>query len=305
MTSIASIISFFVLLLITYSYSIPVEKVHDSSTVHYEFTTDKTMVDYENTSPMPSIPGKQSTVTPNMHKKRINPVDIPTEQTIEEHHTTEESVHVHDMNRRREPPIQGVRSIDDEESLRTEDVDRRCSSHKQERSVDEDDDEVTTTDVYRPSRTFEETSYPSTTIKSTSDYSLSHEEHDKRSFKDEFSTTTIETSTEFNRRAVGPMIKETPNESYEEVQSTTRELPVNNIETSTNVKPSSSVDSLGKMTRLLHDSSSEESTTTQSSFKTHQMVKNFHPSKTSVVNEPVQQLSQGQKQPVIETKKSN
>jgi len=372
-----SIISFFVLLLITYSYSAPVEKVHDSSTVHYDFTTDKTMADHG------LIHGEQSTGTPNIHKKRVDPVDIPPKQTTEEH-IYQESFHIQDVNRtrepsiqgglidllpaqdinrRREPPVQGGlidllpaqdinrrrvppiegRSTGDEESIPAQDIDRRrvppvqgglidneesipaqdidrprvppvqgglidneesiptrdiINRHREqslkERSIDEHDrDEITTTDVYRPSRTFEESSFPSTTIRSTLDYSSTHEENDKRSLKDEFSVQALESSTEFNRRAIRPIITETTSELNEEIQLLTRHLSENNIETTTNIgsssEPLSSIDSFGKITGLLHDSSNDVSTTTQSSF----------------VTKHVQQLSQGQKQPVVETKKPN
>jgi hypothetical protein len=364
-----SIISFFVLLLITYSYSVPVEKIHDSSTVQYDITTDKTMVDHE------LIHGEQSTGTPNIHQKRFNPIDIPPKQTIEEHQIYRESFRIqdidrrpvlpiqdigsrpvmpiqirstddeellitHDIDRRREPPVQG-RSIDDEKLLLTQDtdrrrvppiqggliddeklltqdtdrrrvppiqgglidneellpaqdIDRRREPSLKVRSVDEhDSDVVTTTDVYRILRTFEESSFPSTTIRSTLDYSSTHEENDKRSLKDEFSVRALESSAEFNRRAIRPIIMETTNELKEEIPLITRNLSENNIETTTNIKsssePSSSVDSFGKMTGLLHDSSNDVSTTTQSSF----------------VTEHVQQLSQGQKQPIVETKKPN
>jgi len=245
----------------------------------------------------------------------------------------EESLRAQDVDRRREPPVQG-RSIDYEESLRAQEIDRRREPVVQERSIAEyDSNEVITTDVSRPSRTFEESSFPSTTITSTLHYSSSHEDHDKRSFKDEFSTTTIESSTEFNRRAIRPIITETSNESQEEIQILTRNLSENNIETTTNVKsssfvksesytpePLSSVDSFGKITGLLPDSSNEESTTTQSSLNNQQIVTTIsvspgkiiepkiysnQPSKTNIVTEHVQQLSQGQKQPVVETKKSN
>jgi hypothetical protein len=317
----ASIISFFVLSLITYSYSVPVGKVYDSSTVYYEFTTDKTIVDRENTSRIPLVHGEQPTGTSNIHKKRFNPVGIPPKQTVEEHHIDidEESTPSQEIDRRRQPPEQGIRSIDDEESHRVEKVDRRRQPPEQnaqsERSVDEpDNDEISTTDVYRPSRTFEESSFPSITITSTTDvsrpsrtfeessfpsitstvdYSSSHEEHDNRSFKDEFSTQPIETSTEFSRRAIRPIIKETSPASHQEIQLLTRNLSENNIETTTNLisssEPSSSVDSFGEITGLFHNSSNEISTTTQSSF----------------VTEHFQQLNQGQKQPIVEKKKPN
>jgi len=69
------------------------------------------------------------------------------------------------------------------------------------------------------------------------------ESNEKRSF-DEFSFTTLESSTEFDRRAIRP------NESQEE------------IEVTTHFEPSSSVDSFGKITGLLHHDETEEIFTT-------------------------------------------
>ncbi|CAF3809259.1 unnamed protein product [Rotaria sordida] len=67
MASIISIISFVILLLVTYSYSLPVEQLYDSSTTEYEFTSGTTMVDNENgMMNMPVMSDEQSTYVPDM-----------------------------------------------------------------------------------------------------------------------------------------------------------------------------------------------------------------------------------------------
>jgi len=81
------------------------------------------------------------------------------------------------------------------------------------------------------------------------------EPDEKRSF-DEFSFTTFESSTEFDRRAIRPT------ESQEEIETSTSFLSENSIETTTNFEPSSSVDSFGKFTGLLHNDETEEISTT-------------------------------------------
>jgi len=121
--------------------------------------------------------------------------------------------------------------------------------------------------------------------------------------------STLESSAEFNRRAIRPI------ESQEEVETSTHVLSENQVEVTTNVEPlSSSIDSFGKFTGLLHDNHPEEQSsttehekideesTTQSTVKTQKLIKTVAiipgkitetkiyvntPSKTSIVIKPV------------------
>jgi hypothetical protein len=84
--------------------------------------------------------------------------------------------------------------------------------------------------------------------------SSSDQSNEKRGL-DEFSFTTMESSTEFNRRAIRPI------EFQEEVETSTSFLSVNPIELTTNFEPSSSVDAFAISTGLLHNNETEETST--------------------------------------------
>jgi hypothetical protein len=163
-------------------------------------------------------------------------------------------------------------------------------------------------------RGWEESSYPSST-----------ETYKKRTVED-FLYTTLESSIEFNQRAIRPV------QSQEILESSTV-YSTNPIKTTTNVKPSSSIDSFGKYTGLLNDKQSissesqqtdqlSEESTTPLPIKTSQLTKtvsivpgivtqtkvyNNVPSKSSVFIQPVEQeqLSQGQSEPISKKRESD
>jgi len=86
-------ISFFVLLLATYCYSVPVNPPLDSPTPDYEFTTGKTIVDHDNKINMHLMSDEESTGVPNIHNERSlmlddkYPVttDVPSEHDDHDH----------------------------------------------------------------------------------------------------------------------------------------------------------------------------------------------------------------------------
>jgi len=241
MASITTVISFFILLLATFSYSAPVGKEFENSTPDYDYTTYQPIVErtYKTQRFLPS--DDESTIVPF------------------------------------------------------------------ERNVQSFEGEVTPDGVPPAPRGFEEYTYPSST-----------DTNDKRSLED-FLYTTIESSTEFNRRAIRPV------QSEEDVESTTSIYWNKQTELTTDVEPSSSVNSFGKYTGLLVDepsTTSEYEPTKQKPVQTQRFTKTIAiipgkitetkiygdlPSQTSVGIQPVQQdqLSEVQNQSNIKKTKSN
>jgi len=283
MASITSVISFLVLLLVTYSYCAPFVHQYENSTAEYEYTTGETIVEHGNSFNMHLISDDESTGVPNIHKER----------------SSEES--------RDEFTTQGVTIP----SSTVEDFSFPSS---------------TVEDLSFPSSTVEDSSFPSTTEYNKersfedSSFSSSAEENEKRSLEN-FLFTTMESSTEFDRRAIRPV------QSEEEFETSTPFFHEHQIEMTTDVEPSSSVETFGKYTGLLHEEESStpeyeeqsstseyEEPTTRSSVKSQKLTKTVSifpgkitetkiyansPSRTSVVIRPVeeeQQLSQGEKQ---------
>jgi hypothetical protein len=148
--------------------------------------------------------------------------------------------------------------------------------------------------------------------------SSSEEKYPVRSM-DDYLMSTMESSTEFNRRAIRPV------EFQEEIETSTSYFSESPIEMTTNVELSSSVNSFGKFTGLLHDNQVEEQSTTPeyenvdqtteepTTVETQKLTQTVSiipgkitetkiyanvPTKTSVFIQPVEekQLSQGQKQ---------
>jgi len=261
MASITSVISVVVLLLVTYSYSIPVYHVSEFSTPDYEFTTGQTIVSHENIVNMQLVNEDESTVVPSIHTPRSF--------------------------------------------------------------------EVTTEGFDRPSRTFEDSSFFMT---STSAFPSTDEPSvNTRGFNSFF--PTMESSTEFDRRAIRPT------ESQEEFESSTSVMSENEMENTTEVEQTSSAQSFGKFTGLLpedqsnetittpeYDQTTEESTTEESTtrfpYKTQRLTKTVSyipgkitetkiysnaPSQTFVVGQRYgqNQLSQVQKQPIVNKEESD
>jgi len=197
---------------------------------------------------------------------------------------------------------------------------------KERSSAESNSEEITTESIPRSTNKYEDSSYPSTT-----------EINNKREFIDYFNRAA-ESSTEFNRRAIRPI------ESQEEIHESSTPIDSDDhMEMNKNIEPSSSVDSFGKFTGLLHDEHSSstpeyeqrsstpeyeehdhlsEESRPQSPMKTEKLTKTVSiipgkvtetkiyanmPSKTSVVIKPAEeiQLSQGQKYVVDEKTESN
>jgi len=225
MASITSVISFFILLLATYSYSAPVVQEHDDSIPRFEFTTDTTRVERGKPVIMELVSDDESTVVPNVDHKRW---------TFDS--SREEATTSRDMTR----PLRTVEESHSEEAT-TSDM------HHALRTVEEShSEEATTSDLHHSLRSFED---PSS--------SPSGESGEKRSIDiDEFMYTTMETSTDFNRRAIKPI------KSQEKVETTTLFQSENQKKLTKEFEPSSSADSFAKSTGLLHDGQTKEHSST-------------------------------------------
>lgn len=70
MASLTSVISFFILLFVTYSYSLPFVPKSVSTTPQYEFTTGTTTVEHGLVPSMQLLSDEESTGVPNLHKPR-------------------------------------------------------------------------------------------------------------------------------------------------------------------------------------------------------------------------------------------
>jgi len=79
MASMTTFISFFVLLLATYSYSLPLGEFFGNSTADYEFTTGHTIIDHNNTFIMHLVNEEDSTNVPTIHKVREYDEQVPVE----------------------------------------------------------------------------------------------------------------------------------------------------------------------------------------------------------------------------------
>jgi len=187
-----------------------------------------------------------------------------------------------------------MKLMSDDESIKVPKI------HNQRSSEEFNSEEI-------PTSTIPDSSIPSSTKMSS-----------KRTVED-FLMTTMETSTEFDRRAIRPM------ESQEDIETSTHILSERQNEKRTNVEPSSSFDSFGKFTGLLPneehpttpehekmDHSSEEPTVKNPKLTrtvgiipgkmTETKMYTNTPMKTSAVIEPDKEkpLSQGQKRGIIE-----
>jgi len=261
-----SIISFIVLLLVTYSYSAPIEKKHETSTT--VLTTEKMKMEHGIPVNMKVMPTHdETTEVPTIHKVRSS----------EESHS--EEMPTHDVTTE-VPTIHKVRSFEESHS-----------------------EEMPTHDVTYPSSTITDSSFPSPTKMSS-----------KRTVED-FLMSTMETRTDFERRAIRPM------ETREEIDISTHVVYENQMETTKNVEPSSSFDSFSKFTGLLPETTPEpekmEQSSEESTVETPKLAKpvptipvkmtetKFYTTtsmETPVVMEPHEkkELSQDQKRGIIE-----
>jgi hypothetical protein len=280
MSSKTSILSLFVLVLATCCYSLPVEDQFHSSTLPtpiHEYSTGITIVEHAVNVNMRLITPEESSDIPNIH----------SEHKYGEHHS----------------------------------------------------EYMPTDEVSRPSRLSEEISSTFTTQSPSS----VHLTHDERSFND-FSFTTMESKTQFNERSInGPGLnwEEETIQSERYFPDQERQLEMTTV-VSEPREFTTSADSFGKFTGLLTDDHKEKRTPSmyfapltttikfekedqsveETSSKPEQLVKTFslipgeitetkifdnEASKAYFMRQPEQQqqLSQGQKQPIIKTQESD
>jgi len=270
MTSITSVISFFILLLVTYSYSAPIEQKYETSTANYKFTSGKTTIN--------------------------EGVKVKKQMMSDDGSTDNEAMPTDESGGNEEMPT--------DESGGNEEMPTDQSGGNEAMPVDgSTDNQDGTKGVADPVHSVEDPSHPK--------YPAVIYVDQKRSIED-FLLSNLESSDAFERRAIRS------GEPHEEVETSTSVLSEHQIEITTNVEPlSSSVDSFGKFTGLLHDNQPEEQSstteyattdrtdeksTTQSTVKTQKLIKTVAiipgkitetkiyvntPSKTSIVIKPV------------------
>jgi len=215
MTSITSVISFFILLLVTYSYSAPIEQKYETSTANYKFTSGKTTIN--------------------------EGVKVKKQMMSDDGSTDNEAMPTDESGGNEEMPT--------DESGGNEEMPTDQSGGNEAMPVDgSTDNQDGTQGVADPVHSVEDPSHPK--------YPAVIYVDQKRSIED-FLLSNLESSDAFERRAIRS------GESHEEVETSTSVLSEHQIEITTNVEPlSSSVDSFGKFTGLLHDNKPEEQSST-------------------------------------------
>jgi len=214
-TSITSVISFFILLLVTYSYSAPIEQKYETSTANYKFTSGKTTIN--------------------------EGVKVKKQMMSDDGSTDNEAMPTDESGGNEEMPT--------DESGGNEEMPTDQSGGNEAMPVDgSTDNQDGTQGVADPVHSVEDPSHPK--------YPAVIYVDQKRSIED-FLLSNLESSDAFERRAIRS------GESHEEVETSTSVLSEHQIEITTNVEPlSSSVDSFGKFTGLLHDNKPEEQSST-------------------------------------------
>jgi len=148
MASITSVISLFILLLVTYCYSIPIKPENGILTPTDEFTTGKTIVDHENKINMQLMTDDELKGVPNIHKQRIfdehTPVEFTTVDPLKIHsqrvfkeHDSDELTTVHPVG------FDSKRKFDEHDSDEHTTVDS-LKIHSQRILKEHDSDEFTT-----------------------------------------------------------------------------------------------------------------------------------------------------------------
>jgi hypothetical protein len=329
----ASVISFCFLLLVAYSYSAPILQEYENSTSEYEYTTNPIIVEQGSSINMHLLSDDESTGVPTIQKSRSseesNSDEITTDNVARSSRTFEQSSYPLPTESSEEHSYETSSY-----STSTELPDKRnyepslyltSTEIQKKRNFDESSDPspVESSEEH----TYETSSYlTSTEIQkkrnldepSETESSESHSSEESKRNVEDFLFTTLESSAEFNQRAIRPI------ESQEELESSTI-YSENQVEITTDVQPLSSADLFGKYTGLLNDQQSStseyelttdlpsEESTTPLPIKTQRLTKTVSiipgkvsqtkvfinsPSKTSVLIQPVEQeqLSQGQSQ---------
>jgi outer membrane biosynthesis protein TonB len=271
MASITSVISFFILLLATYSYSAPVAYEYENSTPQFEFTTGTTIVEHVTSVNMQLLSDDESTVVPNMGKNQPS-VDFNSEEatTSGVHHSlhsflqssspsgeSNEKRSVDELKEKRgEDEPNEERSADEpnEESSADEPNEKRSADEPKEKRGEDESNEKRTADEPKEKRGEDESNEKRSADESKE--KRSEDESKEKRGVDGFMYTTMETSTDFNQRAIRPV------ESQEEFETSTSFYSANHMIFTTDFEPSSSVDSFAKSTGLLHSDQTTEQTST-------------------------------------------
>jgi hypothetical protein len=235
MASIASAISFLMLLLVTYSYSLPIVPEFDGSTPTYEITTGITTVEHQKPYVMELVKKPQPADATDVHKTRSTGGDSSSEEGMKPPHGSYKQRSVNDMSTEEgtTPRYEGhsERSVNDMspeedttpryggyserslDNMNTEEDTTPLYGGYSERSVDSMSTEEDTTPRYGGYSVRglgnEEDSFSATTPQENEERSFDEnsfsattpQENEERSF-DENSSSSIESSTQFNERSI-------------------------------------------------------------------------------------------------------
>jgi hypothetical protein len=262
MASITFVISFFILLLATYTYSAPVVREHDHTTPEFEFTTGTTIVEHERSVNMELVSDDESTTLDVHHSLRSfedEPKEKRSEDEAKEKRTEDEA-----KEKRTEDEAKEKRTEDEPKEKRSEDEpkEKRSEDELKEKRGEDESKEKRSEDEAKEKRTEDEAKEKRSEDESKEKRSedepkekRSEDEAKEKRNVDIFMFTTMETSTDFNGRVIKPI-------ESEEGETSTYFHSEHQMKVTKDFEPSSSVDSFAKSTGLLHDDQTEESTST-------------------------------------------
>jgi hypothetical protein len=290
MASITSVISLFVLLLVTYSYAKPVEQKYVSTTPQNKWVTGSTAVEYGKPVTMQLLVDGESTGVPQIHNERAFK-DFSSEQltTMSNPSFTPRSVWESQSEEftTSSSPSFTPRSVGGSSS---EELTTSSSPSFTPRSVWESQSEEFTTSSspsFTPrsvggssSEELTTMSSPNFTPRAWQDDSLFETTPSNQQLGvNQFSTSTMESSTAFDRRAIKPF-------DSQEVETSTPYYSGNQKKVTKNIEPSSSVNSFGKYTGLLPNGPSSTFKYQQFDSSSEQLTTQY-PVKTQRLTQPV------------------
>jgi hypothetical protein len=275
-------ISFFVLLLATYCYSVPIDPRFDSTKPDHELTTGKTIVDRDDKINMHLMTDEESTGLPAIHKQRSfmddEKVNSTTIDSSEHHHDhmsrsfmdgEKENSTTIDSSERHDHMSRSFMDVEKENSTTIDSSEHR--DHMSRSFMDGEKENATTVDSSEHrdhmSRSLDDDSFSTSTIKSNWE-SPSSAETNVHDNLNKFFLTTMESNTHFEKKAIMP-VKEDSSEETSTVSK--RSFPERDMETATDEHTSDFSTTTLKNKRI--DESRENTKEHTSSAESHENTK--------------------------------
>jgi hypothetical protein len=208
MVSITSVISLFILLLATYSYSAPIQSEND-------YTTGATMVDHGHPANLQLVEGKESASVPNLEKERVF-AKLEDEESSTPGAFTHSPRQLNEFSEESSTPGAFTHSRRQSNEYRAESRTPCTFTHSRRQSNEFRAESPTFGDVTRSPCTHESISFPSSPVKDNL--------QDKRQFYVKLSSTTespSETKREFDEYESSTM--ESGKREFDEYGSSTME----------------------------------------------------------------------------------